>query len=157
MTLEELLSTCAQLEPTVNVKVIVVSLLNRLANFTIENNEGTDNVSIVDVDGQKEKLNIFKMFFGQLKVLLEKQDEESVTSTADQLEMLVALLNLSLKYYPKVVTNVDEVLEFTATLLASKGKKWLVGSLYSLAFLCSSYSKWIQTAQKTIYSHLTNI
>mmetsp|Transcript_29150 Transcript_29150/g.81545 ORF Transcript_29150/g.81545 Transcript_29150/m.81545 type:complete len:805 (+) Transcript_29150:29-2443(+) len=123
LTLDELLDTCLKLDPTVDLKVVIVSLLERLSNFVVRNSATAESVSVVPVSGREREVNVFRTIFDKIRIIFEELPKESVTTPADKIQILVALVSLSLKYYPKSVSNVNEVLQLTATVLEKVGKQ----------------------------------
>lgn len=103
-TLEPFLDTCAKLQPTVDVKSIVVSMLDRLANFATQ--EPTNFPREIDV---------FKIFSSAIANIIEQRPK---MTAEDMLALYVSLLNLSLKVYPDKLEYIDQVFNNTTTLLA---------------------------------------
>eukprot|EP01087_Luapelamoeba_hula_P009270 TRINITY_DN2384_c0_g1_i2.p1 TRINITY_DN2384_c0_g1~~TRINITY_DN2384_c0_g1_i2.p1 ORF type:complete len:687 (-),score=126.58 TRINITY_DN2384_c0_g1_i2:60-1916(-) len=109
-TLEIFLETCGKLLATIDVKTIVVSLVDRLAAYATQNATAVSSSSV----------NVFKTFSSHIASLLlqrPKMDAE------DQLAMQVALLNLALRVYPETVEYVDEVLNQAFELLTRLKKE----------------------------------
>jgi len=103
VTLEQILAACGQLQPGVDVKTIIVSLIDRLANFAVKSPETIPT-----------NIDIFDTFFVHVGKVIEQRPNMEVT---DVLTLQVSLLNLSLKCYPGKLNYVDQVLGFSGTYL----------------------------------------
>eukprot|EP00937_MAST-01D_sp_MAST-1D-sp2_P003658 g3658.t1 len=102
-TLEPFLTTCTQLVAAVDVKSILVNLMNRLANFA---------------DGQQDAIpphvNAFKVFNDfSAKVIQEQQNVDA----SDVLAVQTALLSFALQCYKGRLDYVDHCLAFCSKLL----------------------------------------
>lgn len=104
LTLDSILDTCGQLQTGVDVKTIIVSLIDRLANYAARSPE------LIPAD-----IDIFAVFFGNVKQVVEQRPN---MDTQDVLALQVSLLNLSLKCYPRRLDYVDQVLGFCGTFLS---------------------------------------
>jgi len=102
-TLEVILSTCGQLQPAVDIKTIIVSLIDRLANYATKNREQIP-----------EDIRIFEIFSDNIAKVIEQRTK---MPPEDILALQVALLNLSLKCYPANLTYVNTVLGYSASVL----------------------------------------
>jgi len=119
-SLEVILSTCAQLQPNVDLKAIVVSLIDRLANYAqrTPNSASTeDGVSENGSGGILADIPIFNIFFQNISEVIEKRPKMPLE---DQLSLQVSLVNLCLRCYPSQHQYVDKVLDSVSTLLESK-------------------------------------
>jgi len=92
----------------VNLKSILVSLIDRLANFA---NSGEKIPSDIDV---------FKIFQTKIAEVVEKQTSVPLE---DILALHASLLNLSIICYPTNLDNVDQIFKFCADLLKTKEKE----------------------------------
>jgi len=109
-TLEEFLRTCTKLVSSVNIKSIIVSLMDRLAKFA------SDNPRIFS-----EK-DVFPIFQEQCAHLVTKKKKMAL---ADKLELEVSLVNFATRCYPEnheyVIGVWDTVLKLVKKL-QEKGK-----------------------------------
>lgn len=103
VTLEQILAACGQLQPGVDVKTIIGSLIDRLAQFAVKS-----------PDTIPTNIDIFDTFFVHVGKVIEQRPNMEVT---DVLSLQVSLLNLSLKCYPTKLNYVDQVLGFCGTYL----------------------------------------
>ncbi|KAI9480841.1 MAG: vacuolar protein sorting-associated protein 35 [Benjaminiella poitrasii] len=99
-TLKPFLATTAQLHSMVNIKGIIMALLDRLATSTAdeESPKSTEN----------EKL--FTMFWNEIMELINKRQDfpiEDITS------LFLSLANFSVSTYPKRLDYIDQILSFT--------------------------------------------
>jgi vacuolar protein sorting-associated protein 35 len=97
-TLDQLLSTCSKLVVDVSIKPIVTSLLVRLTNYA----------------AQQPLPDVFGTLFDGMQALVRERDQMALE---DALELLVALMALSLKCYPGESDNIDRLLQFANTVL----------------------------------------
>ncbi|XP_018329314.1 vacuolar protein sorting-associated protein 35 [Agrilus planipennis] len=108
-TLNPFLKSCAELEPGVKVKNIVISLMERLATFS-QRCEGAPPNNIGDSDyppGIPSNVQLFEIFSDQVaSIIANRQDLPS----EDMISLQVALVNLAHKCYPKRVDYVDKVM-----------------------------------------------
>jgi vacuolar protein sorting-associated protein 35 len=102
-TLEPFLTTCTQLVPQVDVKAILVNLMNRLANFADGN-----------PDAIPPHINAFKIFNDFSSKII--QDQQSVEAS-DVLSVHTALLSFALQCYSGRLDYVDHCLAFCSKLL----------------------------------------
>eukprot|EP01133_Synstelium_polycarpum_P019052 gene19052-22809_t len=106
-TLDTILSTCAQLTPGVDVKTIIASLIDRLANFAARS-------------PIPENIDIFAVFFTNVKEIIQARPNMELQ---DILGLHVSLLNLTLKCYPEKRDNANEVLGLCQKILSTKTKE----------------------------------
>ncbi|RZF33303.1 hypothetical protein LSTR_LSTR007648 [Laodelphax striatellus] len=100
-TLNAFLKSCAELQPGVNVKNVVISLIDRLATYSQRS-----DASSADVDrGEIGKL--FDIFSDQVATIIQSRVD---ISSEDIVSLQVSLVNLALKCYPDRVDYVDKVL-----------------------------------------------
>lgn len=107
-TLEVLLGTCSQLHASVDVKAIIVSLIDRLANFALKN-----------ATAIPPELQIVDIFNANVSKVLEARPAMPVD---EQVQLYVALLNLSLKAYPTLLPQADAILGQAADMLAKRAQ-----------------------------------
>ncbi|XP_046375462.1 vacuolar protein sorting-associated protein 35-like isoform X3 [Haliotis cracherodii] len=99
-TLNHFLRACADLHNSVNVKNIIIALIDRLAAFA-QNEEGS---------GIPADIQLFDIFSQQIAQVIQNRPE---MPPEDIVALQVALINLALKCYPDKVDYVDKVLETT--------------------------------------------
>lgn len=121
-TLNPFLKSCAELQPGVNVKNIIIALIDRLATFsqraevmsnsTTEQRNSSDNPE-EDIDGILKSVQLFEIFNDQVALIIQtRQDMPS----EDIVSLQVALINLAHKCYPKKVEYVDKVMSTTVQI-----------------------------------------
>ncbi|CAG7838063.1 unnamed protein product [Allacma fusca] len=104
-TLHSFLRACAELQPPVNVKNIIIALIDRLAAFT---QRTKDDGGVVSTD-----LQLFDIFSEQVaQIIMSKPDMPS----EDIVALQVSLINLANKCYPDRVDYVDKVLGKTTEI-----------------------------------------
>jgi vacuolar protein sorting-associated protein 35 len=109
VTLEVLLNACTQLQPGVDVRGIMVALMDRLADFAKKS-----------ADLIPEDLNIFALFCSYVA----KMTKGNTLDLAGILTLQVALLNFALGFAPAERDYVDQILGFaTQTLQANNVKR----------------------------------
>jgi vacuolar protein sorting-associated protein 35 len=106
-TLDPFLKSCAQLQPGVNVKNIIISLIERLAAYNQRNGKTSENVIPTDVQ-------LFEVFSIQIAGIVQVRTDMPLE---DIVSLQVALVSLAQKVYPTRVDYVDKVLETTAQIL----------------------------------------
>jgi len=120
-TLETLLTTCGQLQPQVNIKNILVSLIDRLANFSTRG-------ETIPAD-----IPVFTIFSKQIRNVVEQHEGISLE---DVLALQSSLLNLSMTCYPTELEYVDDVFLFCSEIVAKKsdqkGKQSCVKQMLAL-------------------------
>lgn len=99
-TLSPFLRACAELHASVNVKNIIISLIDRLAQFA-QNEEGS---------GIPAEIQLFDIFSQQIAQVIQNRSD---MPPEDIVSLQVALINLALKCYPDKIEYVDKVLETT--------------------------------------------
>ncbi|XP_013396942.1 vacuolar protein sorting-associated protein 35 [Lingula anatina] len=99
-TLTGFLKACADLHPDVNVKNIIIALIDRLAQFA-NKEEGV---------GIPQDIQLFDIFSQQISQVIQNRPD---MPPEDIVSLQVALINLALKCYPDRVDYVDKVLETT--------------------------------------------
>jgi len=108
-TLETFLSTCGQLQENVNVKDIIITLMDRLSNYAKESPEH------VPTDAE-----MFPLFHKHSSKIIQSSSKMSLV---DILSLQVALVNFSTKCYPDQLHYVDNVLGFSLKVLKDKQDK----------------------------------
>ncbi|XP_065347239.1 vacuolar protein sorting-associated protein 35 isoform X1 [Cloeon dipterum] len=101
-TLHSFLKACAELQPGVNVKNIIIALIDRLALYS----QRADG-------GIPAEIRLFDVFSEQIAQVIEARQD---IPTEDIVALQVSLINLSLKCYPDRVDYVDKVLETTVDI-----------------------------------------
>lgn len=99
-SLNSFLRACAELHPNVNVKNIIIALIDRLAAFA-QSEEG---------NGIPPEIQLFDIFSQQISQVIQNRPD---MPPEDIVSLQVALINLALKCYPDKVDFVDKVLETT--------------------------------------------
>ncbi|KAJ3300681.1 Vacuolar protein sorting-associated protein 35 [Borealophlyctis nickersoniae] len=117
-SLDAFLSATAQLQRNVNVKQIVISLIDRFASYAArardeaeaaaKESEAKDEES-KQISGIPDDVQLFDVFWGQITELVKARPEFTVQ---DVVALLVSLENLSLNCYPEHLDYVDKVLGF---------------------------------------------
>lgn len=114
-TLDPFLKSCAQLQPGVNVKNIIISLIDRLALYNQRNgnltqsNSGTEAVSAIPAEVQ-----LFEVFSAQIAYIVQLRTDMPLEDTVS---LQVALVSLAQTVYRDRVDYVDKVLETTSQIL----------------------------------------
>lgn len=112
-TLTEFLTATAQLQNEVDVKQIVISLIDRFANYAarardeMNSDEDNDNKS----NGIPEDVHLFEVFWDQITELIKARPEFTIT---DIIALLLSLVKLSLNCYPEKLDFVDKVLGYAS-------------------------------------------
>lgn len=106
-SLEQLLDTTSNLNPTVDIKSIFINLMEKLSKFAA--NSDNDVVTI------NKDLDIFKLFKKYTDKIIEEQGKTIEVSRL--LELEVAFMNFSIKTYPKNINYVNQILESCAQIL----------------------------------------
>ncbi|TPX35519.1 hypothetical protein SmJEL517_g02033 [Synchytrium microbalum] len=126
-TLENFLSATASLVRTVNVKQIVISLIDRFSNYAARARDDAEsdakeagvNGEVKASSGIPDDVQLFEVFWGQITGLVTTRPEFTVQ---DIVALLVSLCNLSLNCYPERLDNVDKVLGFAKERLLEAQK-----------------------------------
>eukprot|EP01097_Dermamoeba_algensis_P001039 TRINITY_DN1396_c0_g1_i2.p1 TRINITY_DN1396_c0_g1~~TRINITY_DN1396_c0_g1_i2.p1 ORF type:complete len:741 (-),score=198.77 TRINITY_DN1396_c0_g1_i2:515-2737(-) len=108
-SLERLLETCGQLQAGVNVKTILVTLIDRLANFA-----GRHRDQIPD------RIKVVEVFLSGINGMIETK--ENNLSLEDLLAVMVSLVTLSYKIYPTQIDYIDQMLQITVKVLSNKAQ-----------------------------------
>nr|XP_002740147.1 PREDICTED: vacuolar protein sorting-associated protein 35 [Saccoglossus kowalevskii] len=102
-TLNSFLKACADLHKLVNVKNIIIALIDRLALFAHRD----------DGSGIPSDIKLFDIFSQQVSSVIQARED---MPTEDIVSLQVSLINLALKCYPDRVDYVDKVLETTVEI-----------------------------------------
>jgi len=105
-TLEQILNTCTQLQAGVDIKSILISLMDRLASF-----------AKATPDAVPENINIFDIFHGYVA----KVTKQATMDMTGLLGLQVALLNFALNFAPDRLDYVDNILGVCAETLGAQG------------------------------------
>jgi vacuolar protein sorting-associated protein 35 len=100
------------LEPAVNVKQIVISLIDRLAAYALREADELD-ASIADTSVSSpvipQEIHLFDVFWTEIKNLITARPDLTIEDIS---ALLVSIENLSLSCYPHAVENIDLILNF---------------------------------------------
>ncbi|XP_015172905.1 PREDICTED: vacuolar protein sorting-associated protein 35 isoform X4 [Polistes dominula] len=112
-TLNAFLKSCAELQNGVNVKNIIISLIDRLAAYSQRSDGVGGPGSPNQVPGIPQDVKLFDVFSDQIATIIQtRQDMPS----EDIVSLQVALINLAHKCYPDRVDYVDKVLLTTVQI-----------------------------------------
>ncbi|XP_068894680.1 vacuolar protein sorting-associated protein 35 isoform X2 [Tenebrio molitor] len=101
-TLNPFLKSCAELEAGVNVKNIVISLMERLASFSQRSDAlGSEGATIL------QQVQLFEVFSDQVASIITNRQ---YLPPEDMIALQVALVNLALKCYPDRIDYIDKVM-----------------------------------------------
>ncbi len=110
-SLEQLLDTTSNLNPSVDIKSIFINLMEKLSKFAAANADSADVAAI------NKDLDIFKLFKKYTDKIIEEQGK--TIEVARLLELEVAFMNFSIKTYPKNIAYVNQILESCVQILRS--------------------------------------
>ncbi|CAL4064925.1 unnamed protein product [Meganyctiphanes norvegica] len=99
-TLSAFLKACAELHQDVNVKNIIISLIDRLANYAHRE----------DGPGIPDDIKLFDIFSEQVSQVIKSRPDMPMEDTVS---LQVSLVNLAQKCYPGNIGYVDKVLQNT--------------------------------------------
>uniref|UniRef100_A0A8C9S3C6 Vacuolar protein sorting-associated protein 35 n=1 Tax=Scleropages formosus TaxID=113540 RepID=A0A8C9S3C6_SCLFO len=102
-TLNPFLRACAELHQNVNVKNIIIALIDRLALFAHRE----------DGPGIPADIKLFDIFSQQVATVIQSRQD---MPSEDVVSLQVSLINLAMKCYPDRVDYVDKVLESTVEI-----------------------------------------
>ncbi|CAG9821025.1 unnamed protein product [Phaedon cochleariae] len=118
-TLTPFLKSCAELEPDVNVKNIVICLMERLAAFSRRSDasggEGSDVL---------QEVELFEVFSTQVSSIIANRQ---YLPPEDMVALQVALVNLALKCYPDRIDYIDKVMLSTVEASITLLWTWRLG------------------------------
>lgn len=107
-TLSYFLKACAELRPQVNVKNIIISLIDRLAAYAMKE----------DGPGIPSDIKLFDIFSDQIAQVIQMRQD---MPTEDIVSLQVSLIHLALKCYRERVDYVDKVLQTTEEIFTKLG------------------------------------
>ncbi|XP_041969510.1 vacuolar protein sorting-associated protein 35 [Aricia agestis] len=120
--LQPFLKSCAELQPGVNIKNIIISLIERLAAYS-QRNDGNINLNVVMEDGKEQEVQLFEVFSDQVAAITQSRTD---MPSEDMLALQLALLKLAQRCHPDKLSYVDRVLAHTdricADIIQSSGK-----------------------------------
>ncbi|XP_023337734.1 vacuolar protein sorting-associated protein 35 isoform X1 [Eurytemora carolleeae] len=105
-SLTNFLEACAELQPAVNVKNIVISLIDRLAQFATRE----------DSPGIPEEIKLFDIFSNEITSIIRSRTD---MPPEDIVSLEVSLINMAHKCYSDQVDLIDRVLHNTKDLFES--------------------------------------
>ncbi|XP_022256816.1 vacuolar protein sorting-associated protein 35-like isoform X1 [Limulus polyphemus] len=109
-TLNSFLKACAELHQNVNVKNIIIALIDRLAVFATKE-DGT---------GIPQDIKLFDIFSEQVAQIIQSRQD---MPAEDTVSLQVSLINLALKCYPERFDYVDKVLQTSVDIFQNLGIK----------------------------------
>ncbi|XP_024891193.1 vacuolar protein sorting-associated protein 35 isoform X3 [Temnothorax curvispinosus] len=112
-TLNAFLKSCAELQNGVNVKNIIISLIDRLAAFSQRSDGVGGPGSPNQVPGIPQDVKLFDVFSDQIATIIQTRQD---MPPEDIVSLQVALINLAHKCYPDRVDYVDKVLLTTVQI-----------------------------------------
>ncbi|XP_050552177.1 vacuolar protein sorting-associated protein 35 isoform X3 [Spodoptera frugiperda] len=112
--LQPFLKSCAELQPGVNIKNIIIALIERLATYS-QRNEGNINLSVVLEDGKEQEVQLFEVFSDQVAAITQSRTD---MPPEDMLSLQLALLKLAQRCHPDKLNYVDRVLAHTDKICA---------------------------------------
>ncbi|KAL6434973.1 hypothetical protein ACFW04_005256 [Cataglyphis niger] len=115
-TLNAFLKSCAELQNGVNVKNIIISLIDRLAAFSQRSDGVGGPGSPNQISGIPQDVKLFDVFSDQIAIIIQTRQD---MPPEDIVSLQVALINLAHKCYPDRVDYVDKVL-FTTVQIFQK-------------------------------------
>lgn len=130
-TLETFLNTCTLLQEQVNVKDIVITLMNRLSNYAKESpaavqahaqlqlQKAQEVASAAGTDIDVDAVGMFPLFHKYTSKIIETNPKLTLQDT---LSLQVALLNFATTVYPERIQYVDQVLGFSVQVLQKTGQ-----------------------------------
>uniref|UniRef100_A0A182FFX6 Vacuolar protein sorting-associated protein 35 n=1 Tax=Anopheles albimanus TaxID=7167 RepID=A0A182FFX6_ANOAL len=115
-TLDPFLKSCAQLQSGVNVKNIIISLIDRLALYNQRNGTVTQTSAGTTeiLSAIPAEVQLFEVFSTQIANIVQMRKDLPLEDTVS---LQVALISLAQKVYPDRVDYVDKVLETTTQIL----------------------------------------
>eukprot|EP00842_Homolaphlyctis_polyrhiza_P000883 jgi/Hompol1/1796/HPOL_004967-RA len=106
--LDQFLTATVNLQRTVNVKQIVISLIDRFAAYAARaREEATSSKDGKAVSGIPDDVQLFEVFWKQITELIKGRPE---FTTFDIIGLLTSIANLSLNCYPDELAYIDKVL-----------------------------------------------
>ena len=125
-TLEVVLSVCPKLREKVNIRTILQSIMNRLANYyedelLLNDEEDTEGVKM------SVMMDSFSMFDECIKSVLDARGVKLTAREAIRLES--SLLDFTLKCYPGQMDHIDRCLDVCAATLRGEGNHGIMGNV----------------------------
>lgn len=109
------MATTAQLHPNVNIKMIIIALLDRLAAFSKdEQGQVEENKQGLEEDDGN---GLFLMFWNEIMELVKTRRDLPVQ---DQTSLFLSLANFSISCYPDRLDYMDQILCFTKESIFSQ-------------------------------------
>eukprot|EP00916_Digyalum_oweni_P027512 GHVL01045005.1.p1 GENE.GHVL01045005.1~~GHVL01045005.1.p1 ORF type:complete len:775 (+),score=145.17 GHVL01045005.1:43-2367(+) len=138
ITLEMFLESCTKVQSTVDLKPIMINLMNRLSNFISNNPDCVKNI------------DVFTLFNKNLQELfnISKNKENEEVDLSSFLELQVSFLKFSMSIYSDRLDYVDAILASTACIISSHCKNGGTISLNSKAI--SSIVELLSTPLKSL-------
>ncbi|KAK3509798.1 hypothetical protein QTP70_011167 [Hemibagrus guttatus] len=121
-TLNPFLRACAELHQHVNVKNIIIALIDRLALFAHRE----------DGPGIPAEIKLFDIFSQQVATVIQSRQD---MPSEDVVSLQVSLINLAMKCYPERVDYVDKVLESTVEIFNKLNLEQFLQDLYPCVFV----------------------
>lgn len=106
-TLNSFLQSCADLLENVNVKNIIIALVDRLATFAHRG----------DTEGIPSNIKLFDIFSQEVSVVVSNRPDMPLD---DVVAMYTSLVNLALKCYPDRIDYVDKSLDCIASIFKKR-------------------------------------
>ena len=124
-TLEVVLSVCPKLREKVNIRTILQSVMNRLANYysdelLLNDEEDTEGVKM------SVMMDSFSMFDHCIKSVLDVRGVKLTAREAIRLES--ALMDFTLKCYPGQMDHIDRCLGVCASALRGEGNHGIIAA-----------------------------
>lgn len=119
-TLETFLATLSQLQKTVNVKNIIIALMNRLSSYARDQAEAAG--AGVSTNSLLSSIDMFPLF---LRYSQEAIEANTKMSLEDVLSLQVALINFASAVYPERLGYIDGVLQASVNALEKNAKSKL--------------------------------
>jgi vacuolar protein sorting-associated protein 35 len=115
-TLEEVLATTKLLQPQVNIKQIIVGMIDRLRNFALSHarNQGSEGATEGENAGASpggipEDIQLFDVFWAQITQVITARPDLGIQDISS---LLLSLIQLSITCYPEKIDYVDQILRF---------------------------------------------
>ncbi|XP_065183699.1 vacuolar protein sorting-associated protein 35-like isoform X2 [Sycon ciliatum] len=121
-TLSTFLKTVGDLHKSVNVKNIIIALIDRLASFANRD----------ETSGIPDDVPLFDIFSDQVASIIQVRDD---LASEDVIALQVSLINLALKCYRERIDYVDKVLKSTIGIFSSRLKQEKVDGAVSRELL----------------------
>ncbi|OAD09220.1 hypothetical protein MUCCIDRAFT_116679, partial [Mucor lusitanicus CBS 277.49] len=112
-TLKPFLATTAQLHANVNIKMIIMALLDRLATYSKDEQANMD----IQQEEKQESNALFLMFWNEIMELVKSRRELPVQ---DQTSLFLSLANFSISCYPDRLDYMDQIFHFTKESIFSQ-------------------------------------